>query len=88
MSVRAYLYVALVSASLGILTTSCVTGECKECSGESVIYENGVEVDRSSVAPELYCGDALDVRETNNVVENTQTVGGKEQLVRTTFSCQ
>lgn len=61
---------------------------CKTCSATVVQVVNGETFGTSTIDGQEYCGAALQAIEDNPSTTITQSVGGLEQVVTTTYSCQ
>ena len=61
--------------------------ECKSCSAEQEVIQNGTVTATQSISAIEYCGDDLKAIEQNSVVETNQTVGTIVQTTKTTYTC-
>ena len=61
--------------------------ECKKCSAEQEVMQNGTVTATQSISAIEYCGDDLKAIEANPVIETNQTVGTIVQTSRTTYTC-
>lgn len=72
--------------ALGLVITSCGKEECKTCTAEQVVTQDGMEVATQSISGVEYCGEALEAVD-GQVITTEQTVGDLTQSSVTTYTC-